>query len=276
MTEPSPAIAHAGLPAWGWMWILAGAIFAGAKWLTWRPFASRMNGSAMLIYWLGWPGLDAAPFAVGPGRKHFAPWTEWAIALLKPALGLVLVRIGAGEVAAGRETTGGVIGFAGLLFCLHFGLFHLLSLAWNAAGYRVQPIMHAPCLAESVAEFWGRRWNRAFRDMSQQLIVRPCRALFGRRGLMFAVFAVSGLLHEAVISVPAGGGYGGPTVYFLIQAAGMAIQRSAGIRRHGFERGFRGWLLTAAFVLAPLPLLFHPSFLRNVVAPFVEFIGSTL
>jgi len=86
------------------------------------------------------------------------------------------------------------------------------------------------------------------------------------------VFGVSGLLHELVISVPAGGGYGGPTAYFLLQATGIALQRSAAVRRRGWNAGRRGWLFTALFVLGPLPLLFHPPFLRNVIAPFVKFI----
>lgn len=232
-----------------------------------------MNRSASLIYWLGWPGLDAAPFA-RVDRRKIAVWNEWAFAVSKLALGVVLVRIGAAEAAAGRPWWGGAVGFAGLLFCLHFGLFHLLALVWNGVGYRVEPIMRAPWRAVSLAEFWGRRWNRAFTDMAQQLIVRPCQAAVGRRGLLFAVFGISGLLHEAVISVPAGGGYGGPTVYFLIQAAGMATQRSAVVRRGQFDWGWRGWLFTAMFVLGPLPLLFHRPFLVNVVAAFVRFLVS--
>jgi Membrane bound O-acyl transferase family len=268
-------ISAVSMPAWVWMWLFALEIFAAAKWTTWRISASRLSRSASVIYWLGWPGLDAAPFADRRPAIQTPPWTDWAFALAKFGLGVVLVRVAAREIIATSPVLGGVIGFAGLLFCLHFGLFHLLALVWNTAGYRVQPIMQAPILAESLADFWSRRWNRAFADMAHQVLVRPCRTLLSRRGLLLLVFGVSGLLHELVISVPAGGGYGGPTAYFLIQAAGIALQRSSVVRRHGCHHGFRGWLVTALFVLGPLPLLFHAPFLRNVIDPFVSYIGSS-
>jgi alginate O-acetyltransferase complex protein AlgI len=277
MTDSSETIAATvSVPAWAWMWLLAGCIFAGAKWLTWRTSASRLSGSASVIYWLGWPGLDASPFENRLSEKQFASWKEWVFALSKFGLGLFLVRFATDDFMIERPMAGGAVGFAGILFCLHFGLFHLLALVWNAFGYRVQPIMQAPVLSESLAEFWGRRWNRAFAEMAQQVLVRPCRTVLDRRGLLLVVFGVSGLLHEAVISIPARGGYGGPTAYFAIQAVGIAIQRSRLVRRCGCHRGFRGWLVTALFVLSPLPLLFHPPFLTNVIAPFVRFSGSLM
>lgn len=264
------------IPPWGWMWLLAGGIFAMAKWLTWRPASVRLSGSASVIYWFGWPGLDATPFEKRLPEKHSVLWTDWAFALSKLGLGVILVRLATGDSMEDTPLMSGAFGFAGILFCLHFGLFHLLALVWNAVGYRVQPIMQAPLLADSLSDFWGRRWNRAFVDMAQQVLVRPCRSLLDRRGLLLVVFGVSGLLHELVISVPAGGGYGGPTAYFAIQAAGIAIQRWPLARRLGCHRGFRGWLVTALFVLGPLPLLFHSPFLTNVISPFVSFTRSLM
>jgi alginate O-acetyltransferase complex protein AlgI len=78
---------------------------------------------------------------------------------------------------------------------------------------------------------------------------------------MLVVFLASGLVHEMLLSVPAGGGYGLCTLYFAAQAAGMLLER----RR-------RSRLLTSAFVLVPLPLLFHAPFLREVLLPFLEVI----
>ena len=229
------------IPAWGWMWLLAGGIFTMAKWLTWRRVAVRLSGSASMIYWFGWPGLDATPFERRQTEKSSVPWTEWGFALSKLGLGVILVGLASGDGMQDQPLFSGALGFAGILFCLHFGLFHLLALTWNAVGYRVQPIMQAPLLAASLSDFWGRRWNRAFVDMAQQVLVRPCRSLLDRRGLLLVVFGVSGLLHELVISVPAGGGYGGPTAYFAMQAAGIAIQRWPRVRRFGLHRGYRGW-----------------------------------
>src|SRR5439155_11326461 len=54
-------------PAWVFMWLLAAAIFAGAKWLTLcrtclKGLTPTLGRS--LAYLLLWPGLDAAPFLV--------------------------------------------------------------------------------------------------------------------------------------------------------------------------------------------------------------------
>jgi len=64
---------------------------------------------------------------------------------------------------------------------------------------------------------------------------------------ILAVFFVSGLLHELVISFPAGGGWGLPTLYFVLHGGLVWLER------HGVLRP-RRWL-TILFVLLPLPLL---------------------
>jgi len=51
----------------------------------------------------------------------------------------------------------GWIGLVGLVFILHFGLFHLLSLCWRRTGINATPIMNAPILATSLSGLWGQR-----------------------------------------------------------------------------------------------------------------------
>jgi alginate O-acetyltransferase complex protein AlgI len=162
----------------------------------------------------------------------------------------------------------------GIVLFLHFGLFDLLALAWLRAGINARPIMQAPLRARSLAEFWGSRWNTAFSDLARQFIFRPLAKTWGARGAMAGVFLVSGLVHEAVISLPARGGYGLPTAYFALQALGMLLERSEFGRAFGLCEGFRGRLFMAIFAGAPAYWLFHPVFVRNVILPMLDFIGA--
>ena len=102
----------------------------------------------------------------------------------------------------------------------------------------------------------------------------PVRRLSGAIPAMLAVFAASGLIHELVITLPARGGFGGPTAYFLIQAAAILVERTRLARRVGLSRGPRGWAFTAVVTVAPLPLLFPPVFVERVILPFMLAIGA--
>ena len=130
----------------------------------------------------------------------------------------------------------GWMGMAGVVLTLHFGLFHLLSCAWRRAGVEARPLMNAPVVSESLGEFWGRRWNTAFRDLTHRFLLRPMTRRLGVRGGIAAGFVCSGLVHELVISVPAGGGYGDPTLFFAIQGIGILVERGRLGRSAGLAR----------------------------------------
>ena len=87
-------------------------------------------------------------------------------------------------------------------------------------------------------------------------------------------FLASGLIHELVISIPAGGGYGGPTLFFLVQAAGIAAERSRFGRAAGLRNGVRGRAATMCLLVAPAGALFHPPFVLRVIVPFMQAVGA--
>ena len=139
----------------------------------------------------------------------------------------------------------------GLIFLLHFGSFQLDALFWQSRGVTATPIMSAPILSRSLSEFWGKRWNLGFRQLAHELVFLPLRRHIGAAAAGFAVFVVSGLIHELVISLPARGGYGLPTSYFILQGIGVTLERSSTGERLGLRDGWRGWCFMAT--LPPLP-----------------------
>jgi alginate O-acetyltransferase complex protein AlgI len=163
---------------------------------------------------------------------------------------------------------------AGLAFLLHFGAFHLLSCAWRAAGVDARPLMDWPARSASLAEVWGRRWNTAFRDLAHRFLFRPLAGRLGPRAGLAAGFLFSGLVHDLVISVPAGAGYGWPTLYFAAQGLGLLAERSRAGRSVGLGAGWRGRAFTALVVAGPAYGLFHPPFVSNVVLPFLDVVGA--
>jgi D-alanyl-lipoteichoic acid acyltransferase DltB (MBOAT superfamily) len=158
----------------------------------------------------------------------------------------------------------------GLSLVLHFGLFKVAVGAWRFAGVDARPLFRAPLEAKSLTEFWGRRWNLAFSEMTALGIYRPLLSALGQRGAILAAFAASGLLHELAISVPVKAGHGLPTLYFLLHGMLVVVERS--LERSGRPIGRLGWVArvwTLGWLALPLPLLFHPPFLRGVVWPLI-------
>jgi alginate O-acetyltransferase complex protein AlgI len=162
----------------------------------------------------------------------------------------------------------------GLVLLLHFGLFHLLSAGWRALRVDAPPIMNAPLRSTTVGEFWGQRWNAAFNDLALRLVFRPTVRRLGIAGATLLAFLVSGLIHELVISLPAGAGFGFPSGYFLLQGLGVLTERSAAGRRLGLRGGVRGWIFTMIVVAGPAFWLFHPPFVSKVILPFMQAIGA--
>lgn len=258
------------MPSWVFMWAMAFALFFGCKWLTWwRCEIADPPLWRNWAYLFAWPGMDADAFLDAHRQVPKPNWRQWTGAMLKTMLGALLVW----EIArlAPAPLLKGWIGLVGCVFLLHFGTFHLLALLWQQLGVDAQPIMRAPILSKSLAEFWGVRWNAAFNLLVHKLIFRKLFRHIGAIGATLAVFLVSGLIHDLLLSVPARGGYGLPTLYFLLQGLGLCAERLEWFRHHETFRR----LFTIAVTAVPAFWLFHPPFIRNVILPMLHVIGAT-
>ncbi len=248
--------AAAGTDPWWRMWSIAFASWLGFKFLAVFPSQCRPRPA-----FLFWPGMDAA---------HFETTGPEPLPASTPALPILLAFLaGTGLLLIARTATSpitqGLLGMAALVALLHFGGFAVLANAWNRLGMAAVPLMREPWKADGLVDFWGARWNRGFSDIARFAVFRPLVRRFGPLAGTLAGFLLSGLAHEIVISLPARAGWGLPTLYFLIQGGGVLAER----RWLGTAPGARrvlAWFL----ILAPAPLLFHPSFLERVIAPFIQ------
>jgi len=216
------------------------------------------------------------PLALGPWLWFTLPWSGMNPRLFAAARRGANARAGAVELARRglRNTIAGVVlvGLAvwsgtawaapvlmvGLSLVVHFGLFTLLAALLRARGLPVRVLFDAPHRSHSLREFWAQRWNRGFSEMTALAVHRPLASRLGRRRAVWMSFLASGLLHEIAISLPVGAGFGLPTCYFVLQ--GLLVAR---------ERAAPGQLATLLWVVVPLPLVFHPWFVRGTILPLL-------
>jgi len=264
------------MPAWLFMWALSFAIFAALKWMTWWSAHNRMpaNVGRSLAYLLAWPGMDADTFLDARVQPDRPRRKEWLWATTKTALGIVLIWVIARQIPAPQSLLREWIGLFGLIFVLHFGSFHLLALFWQMNGINAAPIMSSPILSKTLSEFWGKRWNLGFRQLAHEFIFKPLQKHTGASVAGLLVFVVSGLIHDLVISVPARGGYGLPTAYFIVQGLGVMFERSGLARRIGLQRKLPARIFTLVVTAAPAFWLFHPPFVDRVIIPFMQVIHA--
>jgi hypothetical protein len=270
---------RAHLVSWVGVWLMVGVLLAWIKLLMLLrlSWAAKENWTVfrLLAFFFIWPGTRPEPF-LSPGSSPALAWRRLLLtgcchATTGSLILWVAIRSVAGVLPGWAVAW---LGMAGLSLLSHFGLFDLLAACWRALGVPVEKQFQAPIRATSLADFWGRRWNRAFADFARALVVRPLARRMGPRAAGLAAFVVSGLVHELAITLPAHGGYGGPTLYFLIQGAFAQAEALRPIRRRLRRYPILGWIWTVTVVLGPAPLLFPAPFLDHVVLPFLAALGT--
>jgi hypothetical protein len=266
------------------------AVWASARWTPWSRIvatwaATFLGFKAMLLLsrppeslagltpgrfagWVtAWLGMDLEPWM----RPRTPRWTEDAWRTLGAGLGLsalgvaVLAAFLLAPLPPGWRLARGWGVMAGLLVATFFGGTRVLTGAWRAAGRNVPPLFAQPFNARSLADWWGRRWNLSVHTVLLETVWKPLRRALGPAGATDAVFIASGLLHELLVSYPAGGGYGLPLLYFLVQTAGLRLERTRRLRSLLRRSDAVAAAWTLGVVLLPAPLLFHPPLVHALV-----------
>jgi alginate O-acetyltransferase complex protein AlgI len=247
---------------------MVGGLYALIKATAFVTAERRPAGQALAAY-LAWPGVNPAPFTrtrnadteVDPTGVPTAARRWVARGALVMAAGFA--GVAALVVAAPRLNRAAVgwLGVAVILTTVHLGASDVLS-GWRVRRYPVSRLFADPLASRSLREFWTVRWNTAYVEMNRVVFAPLARRWFGRYANA-ALFALSGLLHEAAISVPVVAGFGGPTTYFLLHAAAVHAEPRIGLA-HWPRPLARLW--TWCWILLPLPLLFHTPFRDGLVA----------
>jgi len=231
--------------------------------LTRRRPATPVGLAAFLF---AWPGIVPAWFLERRGARPIdASQFLGAWARTFGGAGcIVLLAVFAPHIP---DTVLGLAGVAALLLTIHLGICGLLPWLLRWAGFPVPLLFDRPWAARTLAEFWSRRWNSAFIELNQRLFLRPLRHRLNPGATRFALFALSGLLHELALSFPAGAGWGLPLAYFVLHGVLVRIEQRLRIVSRAWT-----WLC----LIAPAPWLFHEPFRRALILPFYRWLHAIL
>ncbi|HVI03721.1 MAG TPA: MBOAT family protein [Enhygromyxa sp.] len=133
----------------------------------------------------------------------------------------------------------------------------LLWLAYRLGGIAVPRINDAPIRSTTLAEFWGRRWNRVVAGWLRDYLFLP----FARRRKstlgVCAAFAGSTIIHFWIAWVPLDISMGLMMgSFFVVHGIALLLERRLAVER--WPRSWqRGW--TAAWLLLSSPLFVEPA-----------------
>lgn len=225
--------------------------FIIALWFPLKALVIFESGTDPGLGFCFYPGMDPEPFTKRVSGLEFKNIAKYGI---KSVFGGLTLLYMASAVFNSFPHIAAIIGMISFSLIIHFGLFNLLTAYWRSVGVDVSPIFSSPWQAKTLKEFWGKRWNHAFSEMTFLIIYKPFGNWIGRSSALFAAFLFSGLLHEIAISLPVGAGFGGPLLYFAFQFLMVYLEERYKIN-------------PAVCVLLPLPLLFHPWFIQGIIWP---------
>ena len=226
-------------------------LLAGMKGLVYVAWGGHLDWGRYLVFGTCWFGMDPGSFKKRREGLSFKEDLGWGIGLM------VAGTLGAWLVwAMGWEQI--LIMFLPMSLGFHFGALRVLKGVLRKAGFPVRTLFPNLLKAKGVGDFWSRRWNVGYSQMMQRLVGRPTEGILGRNAGIFAVFLVSGLLHEVAITLPVNAGYGLPTAYFV--GHGLLVLLEGKLGRP------LGKVFTLLAVGVPLGFLFPPEFQTEVIA----------
>lgn len=233
------------------------------------PQGNKLNFVQWSGFALAWFGMRPALFETFWGKPLSNIGALLLKALSRIVLGWVLLYLGHRLKQAGINNfyLSDLPTLIGLSLILHFGVLNLATAFWRSVGVNVTELFRAPYRSMSLKEFWGKRWNLAFSEMTALVAYRPIKRYFSPALAVFLSFLLSGLLHEIAISFPVRTGYGWPLLYFALHGGLMYAEEKVELVKRIITHPVyaRIWVMT--WLVVPMPILFHVAFRNEVVKP---------
>jgi hypothetical protein len=242
------------------------------------PGENRLTPIQWTAFSLGWFGMRPALFERLPNSPLPFTLILWK-GISRVAIGIILLYLSMlleNHFEAEKIFLPQLLLLVGLSLILHFGILNLCTAFWRSFGVNVPELFQAPYKSKSLKEFWGKRWNIAFSEMTALIAYRPLKAKVGIEKALIISFLLSGLLHEVAISLPVMAGFGLPMIYFAIHAFAMHLEANSIFLQKLLQRKWLAHLWVMSLLIVPMPLLFHRDFIERVLVPLRTLILQSL
>jgi hypothetical protein len=147
------------------------------------PNENKLNFLQWAAFSLGWFGMRPVLFEKLPSKSF-----DYTTLLIKGASGIIigaaLLYLSTFAEPYSKYFIPQLLLLAGFSFILHFGIMNLSAAAWRSAGIEVKELFRSPYKSRSLKEFWGKRWNVAFSEMTALIEYRPLKSKAGNEMAM--------------------------------------------------------------------------------------------
>ena len=213
------------------------------------------------IFAIGWAGMRAQLFETLGSEALPDAWPKITFGISRILAGFLLIFLAHQLVNLQIDRDVLYVIITAILLVafsliLHFGLLSISAGMWRLSGVSTYYLFRSPAKAKSLNEFWSKRWNLAFSEMTSVAIFRPLKDKTGGAAAVMIAFIFSGLLHELALSVSVDKGYGLPLLYFIIQGIIVLLEKILLHRKVSFLQNknlSRVWVFF--WLVAPHPCL---------------------
>jgi Membrane bound O-acyl transferase family len=235
--------------------------------------SEQLNFLQWLFFCCAWFGMNPSVFKKFPNKALPKSVYYCVFGLSRIIVGVILINIAynfLNNTSSSFYYLQYTAYLIGVSFILHFGILNINTGLLRMVGVNVFPLFNNPIKSKSLQEFWSKRWNMAFVELTTIAVMRPAKKVFSQRLAIVISYIFSGLLHELAISLPVNKGFGKPFLYFILQALIILFIEPKVIFKIKTKAAKLLWLLACVFT--PIFILFHIKFREQIILPLIEYV----